>query len=301
MIFYNGSTGSLGFYFAGALERQGLRGFALRSRLGDAEGTLRELRHAGATAEEGDTALVQMAARVSVPECERDPEAAFRTNVEQTAATAGVFLDWAASRGLRPRVVYVSTGHVYAAQPQAKRATEVDPTAPRSVYARTKLQAESTLRMLCAERQAPLWIARVFGLLAPRQPPHYVLPSLIRRAREGSLRGIPGLDFRRDYLDARDVCDCLVHLALALPPSPATVLNVCSGRPVAIRDLLAEIAAALQPGREAELLQQATAAEGRPDDVPWIVGDPARFVALVGRDPQQRTLHRTVSDAVHGA
>jgi len=37
MIFYDGSTGSLGFYFAGALEREGRPGVALGSRLGDTE------------------------------------------------------------------------------------------------------------------------------------------------------------------------------------------------------------------------------------------------------------------------
>jgi nucleoside-diphosphate-sugar epimerase len=295
MIFYNGSTGSLGFHFAGALTRSALAGAALHARLGDADGTRAELETAFAG--RGWAALVQMAAKVSVPECERDAAAAHRTNVEETSTTVSAFLDWAASRRLDARVVYVSTGHVYAEMPGGRRAAESDATAPRSVYARTKLQAEARLTGLCEERRVPLWIARVFGLVAPRQPSHYVLPALIRRVQEQSVRGIPGLDYARDYLDARDVCDCLVRLAVAAPSAP--VINVCSGHPVTIRELLAEVAGALRPGREREILDQATAAPGRPDDVAWIVGDPGRFIALFGREPRQVPLRQTVADAIH--
>ena len=259
MIFYNGSTGSLGFHFAGALTRSALAGAAIHARLGDGDGTRSELE--AAFAGSGPVALVQMAAKVSVPECERDAAAAQRTNVEETTATVRAFLDWAASRQLEARVVYVSTGHVYAEMPAGRRAKESDATAPRSVYARTKLQAEARLTGLCEERGTPFFIARVFGLLAPRQPPHYVLPALIRRVQERSVRGIPGLDYARDYLDARDVCDCLVRLAVAAPSAP--VINVCSGHAVTIRELLADARAGKVRGREQSVRSHTRAAHRR--------------------------------------
>src|SRR5439155_15956129 len=133
------------------------------------------------------------------------------------------------SCGLAPRVVYVSSGHVYAAAQPGIRLTEHHPVAPRTVYARTKLAAEQALAERARARGCALIIARVFGLIAPRQPAHYVLPGLIRRVSEGRLEGVPGLSYYRDYLDSRDVCDVLIALAAQAGAEP-TVVNVCSGR-----------------------------------------------------------------------
>jgi nucleoside-diphosphate-sugar epimerase len=247
----------------------------------------------------GAAVLVQMASMVSIPQCERDPQAAHRVNVEDTQATVAAFIQWARERRLQARVIYVSTGHVYAAQLAGRRVAESDPTRPRSVYARTKLLAEERLSLLCADQGVPLWVARVFGLVAPRQPPHYVLPSLIRRAREGALQDIPGLEATRDYLDARDVCDCLVSLTSA-PPSTQGAINVCSGRPTIIREMLAEVLRAVRPADAGALLERSTAAPGRADDVPWLVGDPGKFIGISGHQPQRISLHRTVTDAIGG-
>src|SRR5277367_6687006 len=114
MILYNGQSGSLGRYFSGALEARQLQGVALRSRLEDRAGLRTELLQTRLPP--GETViLVQMAARVSVALCQKDPDAAHKTNVTDTMAIVSDFLDWAHLAKLKPRVVYVSTGHVYAA------------------------------------------------------------------------------------------------------------------------------------------------------------------------------------------
>lgn len=246
-----------------------------------------------------DPVLIQMAARVSVPACEADPEGTHRLNVTSTLDTVGDFVAWARGMSLRPSVVYVSTGHVYAEHPTGHRITEDAPTAPRSVYATTKLRAEEGLRRSAEDLGFDIIIARVFGLIAPTQPANYLLPGLIGRVRDGRLAGIPGLTFVRDYLDARDVCEDLLSLAAQSGTSlqGPRVINVCSGRGVSIHDMLELIVRLVRPALAEELMAQASEAPGRPDDIAWIVGDPAAFVDLTGKQPQAIPLAQTVEDA----
>ena len=148
---------------------------------------------------------------------------------------------------VRLKVVYASTGHVYAAPAPGSRLSEDADTNPRSVYAETKLSAERELSRLCRTHKVPLLVGRVFGLLAPHQAPHYLLPALIERVRTRNVNAIPGLDFVRDYLDARDVCNDLLKLAESPWPQGLYVTNVCSGEAVSIRDLLGRLS--MQLGR----------------------------------------------------
>lgn len=297
MILYNGASGGLGRYLAGPLSGLEEPSHALTARLEDQSGLVAELSQLDPR---GAVTFIHLAARVSVPACESDPSGAYNTNVLLARATVATVLGWAARHGASARVIYVSSGHVYAAQEAGSRVTEDAPTAPRSIYAQTKLAAEQELLSLASRHDVPFLVARVFGLLAPRQAPNYVLPGLIERARTGHLDGIPGLDFARDYLDARDVCENLLLLASAPWPDTSPVVNVCSGVAVTIRELLRRVMEVVDPTRADNVTRDATAAPGRPDDIRWLVGDPSRFIHLTGSLPQRIPLSRTVADAIGG-
>ena len=297
MILYNGASGGLGRYLAGPLSGLEEPSHALTARLEDQSGLAAELNLLDAG---GAVTFIHLAARVSVPACESDPSGAHRTNVVLARSTVETVIDWALRRGADARVIYVSSGHVYAAQPDGSRLSEDAPLGPRSVYAQTKLAAEQELLALASTRGVPIMVARVFGLLAPRQAPNYVLPALIERARSGQLDGIPGLDFVREYLDARDVCQNLLLLAAAGVSDRSVVANVCSGVPVTIRQLLRATLGEIDLKRADDLAQAAVAAPGRSDDIRWLVGDPSLFISLAGSHPQRTPLSRTVADAVRG-
>jgi len=295
MIVFNGSSGSLGAYFGEALAARGHSGFAVRARLEDRAGLRAELD--ALPSGNGNLIFVQMAAKVSVPECERDPRAARETNVIHTLDTVGEVCDFGRRRGLAVTVVYVSSGHVYAAQPEGVVITEEHPLGPRSVYAHTKLEAERGVEEITSANDARCVVTRVFGLVAPRQPENYLLPGLLRRVIEGRIADVPGLSFARDYLDSRDVCQAILDLA-ARPEPRDSVFNVCSGRPVRLRDLLGLILRESRPKEADRLLATATEAPARPDDVPWIVGSTARLRAVLEREPQRIALAETVRDAL---
>ena len=295
LILYNGSTGGLGRYLAASIGAYRLLGHPIRSRLEDPTALAREL----ATLDgEGGATFVHLAARVSVPACEADPDAAYRVNVTLASSAVETALAWALDQRVDLRVIYVSTGHVYAAPQAHTRLTESADVAPRSVYARTKLKAEGELSRITTAAGVPLLVARVFGLIAPRQAAHYLLPGLMDRVRRDDLAGIPGLDFVRDYLDARDVCEDLLLLAGAAWPSLTSVINVCSGVPTSIRAVLEAVLEELRPSEAQDLARGASAAPGRTDDVEWLVGDPGHFLTITGSPPQRIQLATTVRDAV---
>jgi nucleoside-diphosphate-sugar epimerase len=300
-VLYNGSSGSLGRYFAASLVNLGIEGRALHSRLEDRNAFQRELEFLQATVQPKTRVfLVQMAALVSVRACEEDPSQAFKTNVTDTIETVRTFIQCARRLRATPVVVYVSTGHVYKAPSERKPVTEDYELAPRSVYARTKLEAEEKLTELADQLEISLLIGRVFGLIAPRQPSHYVLPGLIRRVQTGALANIPGLEYYRDYLDSRDVCNALTRLCIlaASRTIPFRVVNICSGKAVSIRSMVEKIILAMQPEGNEEWLSQLSAGPGRPDDIPWLVGSSDRFEALTGTKAQQISLSQTVEDAL---
>jgi nucleoside-diphosphate-sugar epimerase len=120
----------------------------------------------------------------------------------------------------------------------------------------------------------------------------------VRRVAVDDLTSVPGLDYTRDYLDARDVCLALLRLAASAWPGSATPVNVCSGRPRTIRELLRAVLDVMDPRRAAERADAAGCAPGRPTDLAWLVGEPRRFIELTGAHPATIELADTVRDAV---
>ena len=297
MIIYTGPSGGIGRYMAAAAASAGERAVALRARMEDVPAINAELER---LAPDDDVTLIHLAARVSVPACEADPGAALHVNAALAAATVERTCQWAHARKLPLRVVLVSTGHVYGPAPVGHRIREDDPIEPASAYARSKLAGELAVAEVGRRANVSVLVARVFGLIAPGQAQHYVLPSLIRRVADDELANVPGLDYTRDYLDVRDVCSGLLHLAACAWPHPVTTVNLCSGRPRTIRDLLRGILEVMDPAHAARRASVAGAAPGRPTDQAWLVGDPERFVRVTGRPPATIEFSRTIRDAVEG-
>jgi GDP-4-dehydro-6-deoxy-D-mannose reductase len=298
-VVFNGAGGGLGRHLGPALALHDLPNAALDARLGDAGGLNEELGRL--TVEEGTSmALIQCAALTSVEGVTRDPDAAYDVNVTRTAATAAAFIEWAGDHGHPPAIVFVSSGHVYAPAEPGTHLSEDDPVRPLSVYARTKLAGEQRLRDLAGDLGAGLVVARVFGMIGPDQRSHYLLPGLIRRVRDGDLASVPGLEHVRDYLDTRDVAHTLASLVVTSGDAIET-LNVCSGEPTRIADLLDRIIQ-VEHGADRRALAAAretvTGAPGRDSDVAWLVGDPTRLISLTGHPARRIAIGDTVAEAM---
>lgn len=117
--------------------------------------------------------VVNAAAYTAVDQAEREPELASKINalavkhMANAASEVGAFL------------VHFSTDYVFSGETSTPW-TERDPTLPRSVYGKSKLEAE---RLLIASGCAH-WILRVQSLYGARS--QNFLQTMLRKAREGA-------------------------------------------------------------------------------------------------------------------
>ena len=304
MILFNGSTGGLGRYLGPHFGQSDIEHRALTTRIENGQVLHEELEGMPALETGSAVTLIHLAAIASVPRCEADPSGARLVNVEGALEYVRSFVNWCQRSGHLPTVVYVSSGHVYATPTPGDRVTETAMVSPQSVYAETKLQAENVLSDLAADAGLRLTVARVFGLIAPEQPPNYLLPALIDRVRRGDVENIPGLSNVRDYLDARDVASHLHNLTDWSQNEGGfgtTIVNVCSGVGVHIGDVLDSVIDALHgtgSPEAARIRGAVTGVAGRATDVTWLVGSPDKLARLTSRPAQSIGLGTTVRDAI---
>jgi nucleoside-diphosphate-sugar epimerase len=300
IVFFNGATGGIGQYMIGQCFEKGVEAHPIKSRLEDPLGLLAELE---ATPRGGDPDVVwiQLAGLSNVPACERQPTVARQVNVLDTVQTVKTFADWCRKENLNGAIVFLSTCLVYASQEWGQQLTENSPTAPRSAYAKTKLEAEQKLSELARDLGLHLVIARGFGVLGPDQQAPYLLPQLIEELRrDQSSIHIAGLDNARDFVDARDLCRILLELGLqALRQNPPSVdlINLCRGQGTTLRDLVGRLLQTMQHPRAPEILSKLFAGEVRPDDIPWIVGSPQKLLSRLGTTPFRYSVDQTLLDA----
>src|SRR3954470_21397224 len=174
--------------------------------------------------------------------------------------------------GLGARVLVPSSALVYAGADHAL--TEADPLLPSSPYGLSKLAQE----MLAARTNGrlPVMIARPFNHFGPRQDPHFVASGFARRiadierGRWSPEISVGNLAARRDLTDVRDTVRAYTLIvARGVPGRP---YNVCSGRAIAIRELLDLLLARAR----VPVTVKVDPARFRPNDTPLVVGDPTR-------------------------
>jgi UDP-glucose 4-epimerase len=121
----------------------------------------------------GPDVIVHLAAVHYIPECERDPWNALRTNLMGL-----VSLLLAAPEN--SRFVYASSGAVYKPDDcphrEAKAALE-----PSDIYGLTKLHGEHYVRYLAQKRSLAAVIVRLFNVVGPGETNPHLLPEIVAR------------------------------------------------------------------------------------------------------------------------
>ena len=170
-------------------------------------------------------------AAVSVPrDCGLDEPtpAAVQTNVEGVRHV----LEFVRSLAHRPRVVFLSSSHVYApAAPAQRLIPESHPTVPRSAYGRTKLAAEAVCREFQARDGLDVVVVRSFTQSGPGQDVRLMLAEWVEQFVCGDAvqAEVVSLDVSIDFLDVRDAVRAL--RAIALHGAAGGVYNLGSGIP----------------------------------------------------------------------
>jgi GDP-4-dehydro-6-deoxy-D-mannose reductase len=238
-------------------------------------------------------AVYHLAAQSNVAESWKAATQTFNVNAVGTVNV----LQAARACGSQPRVLLVSSAEVYGAVgvdqlPVAESA----PFRPVTPYAASKAAAELAGLQAWLGWGLEVIRARPFNHTGPGQPPQFVIPALARQIAEAAQQGVSALrtgnlEAKRDLTDVRDVVRA--YRLLVQRGQPGEVYNVCTGRSVAIRDLVdrllelagLDLAVELDPDRM------------RPVDVADVRGDPTRVQQATGWSPSI-PLDQTLADVL---
>jgi GDP-4-dehydro-6-deoxy-D-mannose reductase len=195
--------------------------------------------------------------------------------------------------GSRPRILITGSAAIYT--PADRALTEHDPVLPTSPYGTSKLAQEMLAVRALEEDGIPTLLARAFNHVGPRQSPSFVASGIaqqiatIEAGKVEPVLRLGNLDAKRDLMDVRDTVRAYREMMRAV--SPGEPYNICSGRAVAIRELVEMFRArARVPVR-----LETNFSLFRPKDVPLLLGDHTKLTRETGWTPKI-PLEQTVED-----
>ncbi|HEY6760314.1 MAG TPA: NAD(P)-dependent oxidoreductase [Baekduia sp.] len=232
--FVTGATGLLGAALVGALLDRGdrvvalTRGRALDPRCTAVLGDVADQALLASAMDGADTVFHLAAQSLNG---HGEPVDTYAVNVMGTVAVCE-----AARQAAVPRVVIASSAAVYG--PTTKPADEKAPIAPTNAYDSSKAAAELAARAYADSYNLDVAIARLTNVYGPGdRHASRLIPELVAAVHDGrapALRsdGSP----RRDHLYVDDAAQALLALA-----GRSDTYNIGSGRPVAVRDVVAAL------------------------------------------------------------
>lgn len=150
---------------------------------------------------------------------------------------------------------------------------EATPALPRSLYAATKLSMYETLRAASRQWNVAYAHLRFFYQYGPWEAPGRLVPAVVEPLLRGEEARVTSGEQVRDFLHVDDLARAS---ALVAESSEEGVINVASGVPIRVRDVVH--AAARACGRE-DLVRYG-ALPPRENDPPFICADVARLRKL---------------------
>ncbi|UCC72430.1 MAG: GDP-mannose 4,6-dehydratase [Gemmatimonadota bacterium] len=238
--------------------------------------------------------LFHLAGLSSPSESLDDPASHIRVNVLGSLFLLDELAAMRRESGYDPAIVISGSAHVYgAAAARFQPLIEEHPLEPLNPYAVSKAAQEMLGTQFARSAGLSVVVTRSFNHTGPGQRPTFVASQLAARVQAisqadgvGTVKvGDPTV--RRDFTDVRDVVRA--YIALSELGEPGCVYNVCSGRALAVAELLEMLAR--RAGVEVTL--EPDPERARRVDVPLVVGSNARLAELTGwapRIPIERSL-----------
>jgi UDP-glucose 4-epimerase len=187
---------------------------------------------------ERPTAMLHLAALVSVPESFADPALNDLLNVKATESV----LRCAVHSGSVRRLVFASSAAIYGGNQDLPLSEDAQPS-PLSPYGEAKLRSERLLAAAAASHPSLSTVAlRYFNVFGPRQDPRSpysgvvsIFAEALRHTRPVTIHGDG--EQTRDFISVADVARANLA-ALTMQGNGALVTNVCTGRATSLNILL---------------------------------------------------------------
>jgi len=238
--------------------------------------------------------VIHLAGQAFVPTALRDPFGTFTVNIMGGVAVLDAARRQAEASGAGPGVLLVSSGEVYG-KLHMEAISEDSPVRPENPYAVSKASVDLIGQEYRRTFGVRVSVVRPFNHAGPRQSPAFVSSdfgrqfALIAEGKSAPVIRAGNLESRRDFTDVRDVVRA--YWAILTHPSPHTVFNLCSGRVVAIGELIDMF----QEISGIRVTIQTESARTRGGDAPLVAGSYARLHEATGWRPEI-PLARTLAD-----
>jgi GDP-6-deoxy-D-talose 4-dehydrogenase len=195
-------------------------------------------------------------------------------------------LDALAAQAQPPRTVLLaSSANVYGNCEQSP-ITETQAPAPVNHYATSKLAMEFMARTYL--NRLPLFFVRPFNYTGRGQSAAFVIPKLVAHfAKRAEVVELGNLDVEREFNDVRFVCEA--YLRLLCEGAAGEIYNVCTGKPVTLRTVLALLGQIT--GHQLQV--KVNPAFVRKNEIHTLCGSPAKLESCIGDFPKP-TLEETL-------
>ena len=225
--------------------------------------------------------IIHLAGQSSVHESYRNPGGTLLANVLGTQ-----HLLFAAERAQVRRVLVVGSADEYGdVRPEEVPLREDRPLAPLSPYAVSRVAQGALCSEFARRETIEIVRTRTFPHTGKRRGAVFAESSFARQIAEIELeRAAPviqvgNLDAIRDFSDVREVIEA--YLLLLERGESGAVYNVCSGKGVAMREILSALVALSSVKVEIHV----DPSRLRPSDLPVLIGDPSKLRAATGFAP----------------
>ena len=220
-------TGSEGFIGKAVVKRMKAEGFEVYSLdLADGDITVPSTlsRYEG----KGIMHVIHLAGKTFVPESWKNPEAFYRINVMGTVNV----LEFC--RKNNTGLTYISS-YLYGS-PEYLPVDEAHPLKSYNPYSHSKLLADDTCRSYLTNFNLRLSVLRPFNAYGPGQPPHFIIPEIIRMVCDDRVSEVRVMDLRpkRDYVFIDDLVDAIFRTI----EGEAGIYNVGSGQSVSVEEIV---------------------------------------------------------------
>lgn len=219
--------------------------------------------------------MIHLAA-AGVSPTDRDSSTIFRVN----ASLAPQIVSIAAKLGARA-VVLAGSSAEYRSPQQFVPLDEDAPLETGKLYGASKAAGGILALANGAAEGLPVGVLRLFNVYGPGEGPHRLLPSLVRDLVASRQVKLSAGTQIRDFVHIDDVCGGLIAAltALADKKMPAGAYNLATGTGRSVGDFARTVARAVNAD---PALLQFGALPFRPDDLPYVVGSPAKLREACG-------------------
>ncbi|HZZ43700.1 MAG TPA: NAD-dependent epimerase/dehydratase family protein [Tepidisphaeraceae bacterium] len=164
---------------------------------------------------------------------ETDPSLIYQTNFNFIAR----LLHRLAKREI---ACYVHAGSSSEYGDNAAGPREIDPTAPNSDYAVSKVASANLIYFYGRHKLVPCANLRLYSVYGPMEDSSRLIPNVIRQGMNGALPEFVHPDISRDFVYSDDVVEAFVDTASNLQPADyGESFNIGTGRKTTIRDVAA--------------------------------------------------------------